>query len=146
MTALWRTRDMLAADLKRVEAELEQLRDRRCVKHPEAERLDGCVECVAEEISSARRDIDAANKEWWGWKYRSQIEAARADKAEVLVAQLRLYTRHKADCALRKPRGYKIALHLEERDGDIVTVDDTVQISGPGAACTCGLADLLPHE
>lgn len=85
MSAVWKTRDDLEAEvarlleyntasydainaaMRRAEAAedlVEELqKQRRCVKHPDAERLDGCAECVADEILIARRKTEAAEAE-----------------------------------------------------------------------------------
>lgn len=60
-----------------------------------------------------------------------------------IVDQLRAYLQHKPECSLRKPKVFRKGFHLEEIDGQIETVDDTVQIDGPGESCTCGLDTLL---
>lgn len=53
----------VAAALHAAREELAIMLDRRCAKHPEAERLEGCADCVGEEIAKARRLQNAAEEE-----------------------------------------------------------------------------------
>lgn len=73
-------RDALQAEFDAYKLKHEDCADRtsRCVTHPEAERLDGCVDCVADEIAAARRERDF-------WKMEAE---SRTDGYEQRLAHL----------------------------------------------------------
>lgn len=70
---------------------------------------------------------------------RSSEYKWRVAKLRRQLDQLKGYAKHKFACGVT--RTFTRASHLEERDGEIETVDDTVQTNS--GICTCGLATVL---
>ena len=59
---------------------------------------------------------------------------------------LRDFVQHKANCALRKRVVRRPVSRLVEHEGELDTETTYEQIDGPGANCTCRLAEVLARE
>jgi hypothetical protein len=115
------------------------------------------IAAYADGAHLLRRELEAAEQHAAALQQQNrefaEVSIATAAKVGTLndklaalqagIAALEPYLQHKSDCALRKPKTFRKGFHLEEQDGELVTIDDTTQIDGPGTDCTCGLADRL---